>query len=1389
MSSALISRRHVLATLATVCSALGIMLLTGAPAQAAVGRSEIGSFGPGGPGSGVFSEPQSIAVEQGNEDVYVYDVGEGGRVYKFNAAGDPEDFSSTSKNVIEGVGGETYAVQIAVDNSNGPDKGDIYIANGKQVQIYSSTGAKLATLTEEATPCGVAVGPGGAVYVAFLEEEAVKQYTPVTNPVSEADYTSSLSGIGGVCNIAADSAGDIYAAGYAIFGGGFTKYEASQFNTLGVPAIGTAVNASEGATLAVDPSSGDVYIDENSDIAEYTSSGTRVGSFGEISSSYGVAESHAGDEVYVSDHERESEVAIYGPVVNLPEASTGEVSELQPTSITLSGTVNPDSAGNATCQFEYGIRQYPQHYGSIAPCSASVPSGSSPVAVSAQVSGLTPGTEYEYRLSATNANGTSHSKEVKAFHTPGPPKVGTQSSEHVGQTSATIKAQIDPEGLETQYHVEYGPNSFYGTSAPVPDGDIAASFSTSGVSFNLTGLALGTTYHFRVVATNTDFPTPVYGPDQTFTTLPAVLIDSEFVGEVAGTSATLQARINPLGNDTHYYFQYGASSCSAGPSACTDLPSPPGGDLGSGESEESASVHLQGLAADTIYYYRVVVSNTLGTIYGAERTFTTQTKGEEELVLPDGRAWEMVSPPNKNGATISALEIEGGVAQASADGSAFTWGADAPIGAEPAGSRVLEWSQIFSTRGVGGWSSRDIAGPNEKATGFHVGDKSEYRFFSSDLSLGLVEPKGKTPLSPEATEKTLYLRDDGGSSYLPLVTAANVPPGTKFGGVEELGGGNPGLVFMDATPDLSHIVFSDFGKVGLTPNAQPGVGNLYEWAGGRLRLVSVLPESEGGAMATVPELGNGSYDARQAISSDGSRIIWTSQGALYMSDMTKGETKGETGEAIRLDRAEPGGASAKFQTASDDGRRVFFTDEQQLTAGSAAGYQKPDLYMFETTNGEDEPLKGEPVDLTVDRNTGESAGVQGLLPGASEDGSYVYLVAKGVLSEAENAEHEKAGSGADNLYVLHDTGAGWTTTFIAQLSGDDEHDWTGEIAPTSGDGSADGSNYLAGLTSRVSPNGRYLAFMSDRELTGYDNHDANSGAADEEVFLYDASAERLVCASCDPTGARPDGVQDQGAVGSANGSISILVDEAKLWIGGRWLAGSIPGWTSVDLSGHAYHQSRYLSDSGRLFFNSNDALVPQDINGTEDVYEYEPPGVGSCAASSVTFSERSGGCVGLISSGTSSEESVFLDASESGGDVFFLTAAKLASQDYDTNLDVYDARECTAQAPCVSSPVAPPECTTADACRAASTPQPTIFGAPPSATFSGAGNPAPAPTATANAKAKPLTRAQELAKALKACKKQPKKQRAACEKQARKKYGASKAKKKSKAKKTAKGRK
>ncbi len=232
-----------------------------------------------------------------------------------------------------------------------------------------------------------------------------------------------------------------------------------------------------------------------------------------------------------------------------------------------------------------------------------------------------------------------------------------------------------------------------------------------------------------------------------------------------------------------------------------------------------------------------------------------------------------------------------------------------------------------------------------------------------------------------------------------------------------------------------------------------------------------------------------------------------------------------------------------------------------------------------------------------------------------------------------------------------------------------------------------------------------------------------------------------------------------------------VVDEFLAWRE-RWIAGSLPGRYGV--SGFArQYQARYLSDGGRLFFDSPDALAGRDTNGLEDVYEYEPGGVGDCTSASVTFSERSQGCVGLISLGTSSAESAFLDASENGNDVFFVTNARLSAADYDTSPDVYDAHVCSGEVPCVPVPVLPPACTSGDSCKAAPSPQPVIFGPAPSATFSGTGNVEGSPTPAIGAKS--LSRAQRLARALRACRKQKgARRRSECARRAKKRYGAAK---------------
>jgi hypothetical protein len=899
----------------------------------------------------------------------------------------------------------------------------------------------------------------------------------------------------------------------------------------------------------------------------------------------------------------------------------------------------------------------------------------------------------------------------------------------------------------------------------------------------------------------------------------------------------LNAQVDPSGEATHAYFEYGAAPCSSAPGACTRSGEAV---FAAGFGDQPLSAELIGLAPG-LYHYRAVAANGHGTVQSAEKTFSIAVGA---AALPDGRQWEMVSSPNKDGAEAEAITREGGTIQAAARGGAISYVTDGPVPAdsEPEGNRNLEYTQVISVRGPGGWTSQDISTPHTYGSGVEPG-RQEYRSFSTNLALGLVQPfpgiagaspLAQPPLSPpeefelegkivkeRAQEKTIYLRDNQpltpetpseqanydaakhngeimhNAGYLALVTEADAPGGAKQcverpAGTPCFGGGrNQGVDVVSGTPDLGHVLLN-------SEKAAPG---LYEWGGEpRLQLVDVLPGGEpaGGTVQFA-----GLHNVRNAVSENGSLVFWEqstgSETHLFVRNTVTHQTTQV--DEVATGAAGTGTPAATFQAASGDGSRVFFTDTQRLTkdslAGEFTGVRKPDLYVLELGATGGQPgcaliAGGRLCDLTAEGVGGESGYVveQGEVPNtgggvlaASKDGSTVYFVANAALTE--DAVHGNCVSRVEvvagrrcNLYVRRENGSEWTPPkLIAVLANEDAPDW----------GGAHGSpGELRNVTSRVSPDGRYLAFMSRESLTGYDNEDVSSKAPgermDEEVFLYDATSEEIVCASCKTSGARPEGVFDPGQTneGGAGEGIGLVIDRVGIWESGEpmvdhWLAGNVPGWTSSALA-TAVYQSRYLSDNGRLFFNSPDHLVPAATGSKAKVYEYEPAHVGGCAGE--------GGCVGLLSSGTSDHESAFLDASEGGNEAFFVTAAKLLPQDLDSNFDVYDAHVCEASSPCASPPPpAPAPCqeTPELPCKGAAAPAPS-YSAPASASVSVAGNIVPKgaalPSKSSKPPVKPETRAQKLAKALKSCRHKYKKKgkRHACERAARKKF-ASKAKK------------
>jgi DNA-binding beta-propeller fold protein YncE len=899
------------------------------------------------------------------------------------------------------------------------------------------------------------------------------------------------------------------------------------------------------------------------------------------------------------------------------------------------------------------------------------------------------------------------------------------------------------------------------------------------------------------------------------------MVDSVSAQNIDPTSTRLEAQIDPNGVGTHYYFQYGtAEVCgqSASPS-CTAVPAPPE-DIGSGFGDVFREKTVTGLESGTTYYLLVIAENEkFEKAEGAQTVNTFTTLPNPVELLPDGRAWELVSPPDKGGSGIEPIGGSGGpgggIMESSEDGNGITYVADGPIEREPEGSRSPEGTQVLSARSSDAWSSKTIVTKNKQGEGFPGGLAQEYQLFSADLRYALVAPYGQTNLQEpplagvEPEERGIYRRSNAtcpAACFQPIVTADNNLTGEKFGGRVGVVEGDG---VLSGTSDLKHVVFQS--EVALTepkPKSET-VNRLYEWSElcsppatpplcaenpkEQLKLVSELPT---GKPAPNPKLGTALGEpgavARNAISANGARVFWTQteEGkefnitSLYVRDTTKGETLKLNLPApeVKLSNVEKEIEEAHYQIASSDGSRVFFTDTAALTADSRLEPVREgpaDLYVCDLVEDGEGKLHCNLTDLTVDPRSefGESADVAGRVLGISEQGSSVYFVANGVLSEDAVSHGAKPGGctrptggvgdpkAQCNLYLERYNGEAWEEPrFIATLSQEDAPDWGGG-----------GGGSLGNMTSRVSPNGRFVAFMSNRSLTGYNNVDASSaaeGARDEEVFVYDATTRRLVCASCNPNGAQPHGVQDTERSGEGLG---LLVDRPGIWresIGGRWLAGSIPGWTPIEPNTAPY-QSRYLSDEGRLFFNGADALVPEDKNKKEDVYQYEPAGVGSCE-------DPVRGCVALLSSGISPHESAFLDASASGNDVFFVTSGQLLATDGDQSFDVYDARVCTGSSPCVKVPPPPPPACSEEATCRPSAPGPPGFEAPASATFVGPGNIAKQETlgTTKTGTSKPLTKAQKLAKALTSCRKKfkhAKKKRVSCEKQAKKRYGAKKA--------------
>jgi hypothetical protein len=765
----------------------------------------------------------------------------------------------------------------------------------------------------------------------------------------------------------------------------------------------------------------------------------------------------------------------------------------------------------------------------------------------------------------------------------------------------------------------------------------------------------------------------------------APVVGQESAAEVGTSEAKLGVLVQPGGIQTTYRFEYDTHEYKQGEGPHGVSVPYPEGSAGEGFSSRVVWASAKGLLPGTTYYYHAVATNGLGTVTGPDQSFTTATVAQATCPnetfrsgfsadLPECRAYELVTPPGESSAQpdtrtehINDYEEEneyiGGLPDnlAASDGSRFAYeAAEVMPGSQSAGL------EFVATRGPSGWTSEDAL-PLRPYTGnrctFDLAAQTNVLKYSPDLTQALIldnktvggyslefaqscRGENVEVVSNEPFEQNLLARDDEDGSYqLVNLTPAGVAP-------------EPAELIA-ASADLNVVVFSERAK--LTPEAQAGAVNLYEWREGAVHLVKLeLPSG-------APVSGSVAF-----LSADGSDLFFTANGNLYM------RVDGQ--RTVQVDEARGGsgpGGGGGLTAISADGTQVFFIDEATsgLTSDTVAG-SGMNLYRYDTS-----------TDQLSDLTPVDNANAE--LTSISEDGSYVYFTSDGVQSGSQaNQFGETAQAGQPNLYLDHKG----TITFLmdAKLM----------MHPPAG-----------GSTFAIAQNGAFLAFNSTSSLTDYDNN------GDYEIYLYSAAANRFECASCNPSGEAPTNnganVGDKGVV-----------------------LGIVP------------HQ---VSDNGQVFFETNEALLPRDTNGQSDTYE---------------FDYNSG--LHLISPGVGSGPSVLLDASVSGDDVFFLTPQSLVPQDsFQEARKIYDARLDGG----FPETALPPACTTADACRSAATPQPSIFGEPSSQTFSGAGD--LVPSVTAVVKPRSLTREQKLTRALKACHREKNgRKRLTCEQQARKRYGA-----------------
>lgn len=638
------------------------------------------------------------------------------------------------------------------------------------------------------------------------------------------------------------------------------------------------------------------------------------------------------------------------------------------------------------------------------------------------------------------------------------------------------------------------------------------------------------------------------------------------------------------------------------------------------------------------------------------------------LAIPEGRSYELVSPPYKGG--YSAKEIRS-VAPDGESLAFFSLGAFEGDPADPVGNIYL------SRRGAAGWSASPLTLPAALGSTNQIVNPVD---FSSTLESSL----SYVNLAPNAFGGDLEAKE---AQFLVHPSAApDTASGFSVAGEtltrDDGAALGSNVEYSGASADFSHIVFE--GKFGsLVPEVEkvPGLA-MYDLATrgvGEQSLHLVGVDNKGKPLGINPgceesarvRLGNGPEGGGaetlslvrsdlHAVSDDGSEIFFeATQGCVAavheqlfvrLGDAKTLEVSKPLSEACNEVPC-PGSAlreSAAFVAASTDGTKVFFITRAPLVPEDQDG-GGVDLYMATigcpSGMGQAcEPAEREVTSLTqVSRPSSptEAADFQSYVA-ISPDASHLYFVAQGVLGSGANARGETPVRGADNLY-MYDSTSGGRLTFIADLCSGPGRSGSAQSlkCPLSlGEGAHSVDRNDAYLWAGGAPqaqtagDGRFLLFASYGQLAPGDTDES------ADIYRYDAQ---------DGTLARVSVGEDGFDANGNNSAFSASIHASE----------EADGFVSEQ---HDLRSRAISEDGSRVVFTTAEPLSLNATNHRTDVYEWhQQAGAGE-------------GRVSLVSSGSSDENDQDALISPSGRDIFFLTSQGLVPQDTDGAQDVYDAR-------------------------------------------------------------------------------------------------------------------